>query len=362
MAVYKIFSSEDATIYSRFPSANAGLDEILEVSVKNKLDYLNDGSNSNSLDDIRRSLIRFSNSDINTIKSLTTGSFKANLRLYLANAENLNTTYTLEFRRVAQSWEMGTGKFGDSPEVRNGVNWYTSQSYFTTVTNWVNPQYYITAGGGSWTGTFTTQSFDHLASKDINADITPILDSWFSGSGNFGLIVKHPINIESSSANYMALSFFSNDTHTIYPPTLEFKWDDSSYATGSLSVVSDSDTIVSLANNQATFKTGTTKYKFRINSRDIYPVRTFMTSSMYTTNKALPKESYWSIVDMKTGDVVVDFDENYTKISCDPNGNYFTVYMNGLEPERYYKVLVKSSLPSGETVVFDNDQLFKLVN
>ena len=35
MAVYKIFASADTTLYSSSPAANTGLDEILEVSVKN---------------------------------------------------------------------------------------------------------------------------------------------------------------------------------------------------------------------------------------------------------------------------------------------------------------------------------------
>ena len=38
MAVYKIFASADATIYSRYPVKNTGIDPILEVSVKNSQD------------------------------------------------------------------------------------------------------------------------------------------------------------------------------------------------------------------------------------------------------------------------------------------------------------------------------------
>ena len=34
MAVYKIFPSSDATLYSKYPAQNTGLDEILEVAVK----------------------------------------------------------------------------------------------------------------------------------------------------------------------------------------------------------------------------------------------------------------------------------------------------------------------------------------
>jgi hypothetical protein len=34
--------------------------------------------------------------------------------------------------------------------------------------------------------------------------------------------------------------------------------------------------------------------------------------------------------------------------------------MNGLEPERYYKVLIKTILDNGETVVFDENYYFKV--
>jgi hypothetical protein len=35
--------------------------------------------------------------------------------------------------------------------------------------------------------------------------------------------------------------------------------------------------------------------------------------------------------------------------------------MNGLEPERYYKLLIKSVLSNGEVVVADEDYIFKVV-
>ena len=39
---------------------------------------------------------------------------------------------------------------------------------------------------------------------------------------------------------------------------------------------------------------------------------------------------------------------------------YFDVYMNGLEPERYYKILIKTVL-DGTTKVFDEDIMFKVI-
>lgn len=366
MAVYKIFPSSDATLYSKFPAQNTGLDEILEVAAKNSDDPQNSliaGVSSSILyDDIRRSLIRFSDEDLNKIKLFSTGSWKAGLKLYLADADNLSTTYSLEVRQVSQSWNMGTGKFADSPETRNGVCWYNTSSYVSANNSWATnaSQYFMTPGGGSWTGSyFGSQSFDYKANKDPNVDVTRIVDSWFSGSSNNGFLVKLPTNIESSSVSYIGLSFFSVDTHTIYPPTLEMKWDDSSY-TGSLSEISDSDFVVTIGNNQGIYKIQTERVKFRINARDKYPARVFTTSSLYTTNKRLPQTTYWAIQDLKTTDMVVDFDTNFTKVSYDQNGSFASLYLNGLEPERYYKLLVKTTLPTGETIDVDNDCIFKI--
>ena len=367
MAVYKIFPASDATLYSKFPAQNTGLDEILEIAVKNN------GNSANSLvetvptepilyDDIRRSLIRFSDADIAKIKTYTTGSWQAGLKLYLANAENLSTQYTVQIAQVSQSWDMGTGKFGDSPETRNGVCWYNTSSYISASNSWKtnSSQYYITPGGGSWSGSLCSQSFDYSANKDLNVDVTTIVNSWFSGSANNGFIAKFPIAVESSSLSYIALSYFSVDTHTIYPPTLEMRWDDSIY-TGSLSTIQDTNFVVSIGNNQGNYRSDTGLIKFRVNVREKYPTRVFTTSSLYTTNKRLPQSSYWALQDVKTTDMIIDFDTNYTKISSDGQGSYLNLYMNGLEPERYYKLLIKTNLSSGELIDVDNDCIFKIV-
>jgi hypothetical protein len=366
MAVYKIFASADNTLYSSNPAANTGLDEILEASVKNSDAPLNnfvDPVPSEPLlqDNLRRTILLFSDQDIAKLKSYTTGSWKTNLKLYLATAENLNTEYSLEVRQVSQSWQMGTGKFQDSPETRNGSCWYSPTQFVSTTNTWGSGSYYLTPGGGSWTNLMVTQSFNYSDNKDINVDVSSIVDTWFSGSrSNYGFIVKHPDAVEQNSGSYIGLSFFSVDTHTIYPPTLEIKWDDSSYSTGSLSVINSTDSVITLSNNLDTYKYGTGKYRFNINSRDKYPVRTFTTSSIYITNKALPQTSYWSLQDVKTNDILIDYDTSYTKISCDGINSYFNLYMNGLEPERYYKILIKTVLSDGSSYEIDNNLIFKV--
>jgi hypothetical protein len=369
MAVYKIFPSKDSTIYSIQPELNAGRDEILEVSVKNvsSVAGLTDNVNNPSKDDIRRTLLYFAESDINTIKTLADDNFKANLRLYLANAENLSQDYTIECYPVSQNWAMGTGKFNDNPQTQNGVSWkktgYTNESIeWNSI--YGTEEYLFTTGGGTWNETYlVTQSFEYTTDKDLNLNITPILTQWYSSSiENYGLILKHEPTIELNTGSYIDLKYFSIDTHTIYPPCIDFKWDDSLYNTGSVNagIISSGDFVLNVSNNLGEFKKDT-KYNFQIKARDKFPQRQFTTSSVYLNWKYLPITSYWGLQDFKTTEMVVDFDTEYTKISANTTGNYFTMYMNGLQPERTYKLLVKTILQNSEEIVVDNDILFKIV-
>ena len=94
--------------------------------------------------------------------------------------------------------------------------------------------------------------------------------------------------------------------------------------------------------------------RFRLNVRPQYPARVFSTASFYTTNYYLPTASYYAIKDLDTDEFVVEFDDSYTKISADSNSSYFDLYMNGFEPERYYKILIKTTL-DGSTKVLDEN-------
>ncbi len=117
---------------------------------------------------------------------------------------------------------------------------------------------------------------------------------------------------------------------------------------------------INVGNNPGEFKKDT-KYNFSVKARDKFPTRQFTTSSVYLNWKYLPSASYWAIQDFKTTEMVIDFDTNYTKLSANSDGNYFTVYMNGLQPERTYKLLFKTVLSNTEQIVVDDDILFKIV-
>jgi hypothetical protein len=418
MAVYQIFASADSTVYSRYPSKNTGRDPILEVSAKNSQDgtrflyresltnnpyYTYDLAANGNYDtteyyfpdkDIRRALLQFSTADITKLEAFASesisGSWKANLKLYLASAQNLSTTYSLDVFALSQSWAMGTGQFAQVPESRNGVSWLYTGPYQNSPLWTQTGSSYITLYSGS-------QFFDYMSNKDINMDITDVVGGWFAyplptnyatpvdnlgteggdpiitendnnivvstvGIPNYGLIVKHPDYIENNTSSFVDLKFFSVDTHTIYPPTIEFKWADAVYGpTGSWSLATNDQITIVLQNNPGQFRQNEV-YKVRTGVRATYPARQFTTSSVYLNQLYLPEQSYWSLMDYKTNEIIVDFDTEYTKLSADTTSNYFFLYTSGLEVNRFYKILIKTILQSGEEVIYTNENLiFKVV-
>ena len=374
MAIYKLFPSADATIYSAFPAMNTGLDEILEGSTSTEVSAL---QSTIPYPQVSRALIKFDTAEISDIftNNIKTSAWQASLKLLAANVTGITDTTTLAVNALAEDWAMGTGKYADSPETQNGVSWTWrsssgSNAWTTTgFTPGTTGSYNLTtnpysAGGGVWyTASQASQSFNYYSTVDLNFNITPIVRLWNSGSINkYGLIVRQTQSQEfiASVNNTSTLKYFSRDTHTIYPPCLELKWDDSTYNTGSLSLLSTTPAIVALDNNPGVFYPESIN-TFRVNAGLQNPRRVWQTASLYTINYALPQASYYAIKDLDTDEYVVDFDTTYTKLSCDPTGNFFTVYMNGLEPERYYKILIQSTI-GGSTIVFDNQYNFKVIN
>jgi len=368
MAIYKIFPEKSATLYSFYPTVNTGLDEILEISSYYSI---------NDTDEVSRAIIKFPSAQINEILTSKVGNnnFDVYLKLYLANASSIPLNYTLHSHPLASDWNMGTGRLGNSPITTDGASWkyidqdsgsrwFTNGSFPAGTTGSYVSSSSATAGGGLWySGSIyeASQSFTHLTSKDIELKVSNAVKAWNSGSlPNYGFILKHSSSIEFTSQSKFETKYFSGNTHTIYPPCLEIRWDDSSYYTGSIAIVSSSLFVATLGNNKNEYQQDSVQ-RFRVNVRDQFPTRRFQTTSLYLDNKALPTSSYWSIKDLDTEEIVVDYDTNYTKISYDASGSYFDVYMNGLEPERYYKLLFKTVLANGETVISDNNYYFKVI-
>jgi len=394
MAVYKLFPSQDATMYSLFPQMNTGIDEIIEIS---NLNFA-----VNSYPQVSRYLVQFDQDEIdNVIDGKINGAqWDAHLRNYIATAQGINLDTKLYIYPVSGAWGMGTGKYLDSPIVTNGVSWqYQIQSGSKQWdTSGFNP--YVTAsysgsnvGGGTWyTGSnlpgldvVQTQTFSYRSDKDLNVIVTDTVKAWYTSSNsltgsytnivNNGFLVKWEgyNSYEDTTGNYYVefnqnkntqpvLQYYSVDTHTIYPPQLEFRWRDYVWNTGSSTqtIVNTSQIYASIVNNGGFFYSQSIQ-QFRIDCRPQFPPAIFQTASIYTTNYYLPTASYWAIKDLDTNEYVVDFDANYTQISADATSSYFTVYMNGLQPERYYTILFQTTI-GGTTLVLDSNYNFKVIN
>ena len=121
------------------------------------------------------------------------------------------------------------------------------------------------------------------------------------------------------------------------------------------------------------------RVRFRLVGRAKYPTKSYSnTASEYLTAKYLPsgsKEnvgsgssggngSYYSVKDAQTEDVIIPYGTG-SLISCDSTGNYFNLWMNGLQAERYYKFefrVISGSNTVDETIQhFDDDFVFKVV-
>jgi hypothetical protein len=398
MAVYKIFPTQDTTLYCSNPVANTGLDAILEVS--NKIGISGDP-------EVARYLIQFDQEEILDIYSnkIGTNSYEVYFKNFIAEAQGLNQNTFLELLPVAQSWNNGTGYYLDNPSEKDGASWayanYSGSSPWSTsgVYSSINGDAFYTssysnicggAGGGNWfidssgslyvvvgyvlPGYVATMyssgsvniSFGLRSPKDIEAKVTNIVDAWIGESiPNYGFIVKLTGSQEFNPSQFVQpiFKYYSVDTNTIYPPTLEFRWRDySTVLTGSAtgSIVTTSNIKMSLAENPGVFYPESIN-RFYVNVSPLYPARAYQTSSLYTNLNYLPTASHYAIKDLDTNEYVINFDDNYTQISSDSTGNYFDVYMSGLEPERYYKILIKTVI-QGSTKIFDDHYYFKVVN
>ena len=384
MAYYFLFPEIDSTLYSHpnRSEMNAGGDEILEI-VKER-------GNSDQILYPSRVLIKFKNEEIQNLISDIIGHSKFNLgtsaSLNLISAEpiNLIQTLNLEVFAVSQSWDEGTGRYSNLPTSSNGCSWkfrnntikkdeWSTDNFGTGGgTGSVVSSSLITAGGGTWyTGSDFRSSQQFLAgtSLDTNFDVTNIVKkhsaSLFNGSlyptgiFNNGFLIKKPDSVEMNvSHSFGQLQYFSVDTHTIHPPKLIFKWDDSVHTLQS-SAKQSGELNVSLYRNREEYNQNDEAI-FRIHVRDKYPTRQFTSTSNFLDVGYFTTSSFYSIRDAYSEQEIIPFDDDFTKLSADSEGMFFKLFMKGLQPERYYRILFKHKNQDG-TRVYDDNYLFKVV-
>ena len=394
MAHYFLFPEKDATIYSHTTqqSLNTGIDEILTLrDVASTTDLNNYPS---------RFLIQFKTNEFVDVINNKAGNqniITASLNLFQTEHGNLSSDQHIEAYPLAENWVNGTGRLGNSPQTTDGVSWKfrdgSDNSYSNTFgTSWSTSSAIIpdfttgswtdeAPGGGLWYVGFqdvhpisdfeATSSFSYNDEIDLSLNITkPVIKHYKyhyensgtpSGIPNNGFIIKRSGSQEFTTKDDGELNFFSMDTHTIYSPHLDISWDDSVYdesAATNDKILNSGEIYVTLRNNKGEFKT-IEEPTFRLNVRELYPTRKFSTTSNYLDVKYFTKNSYYSLVDYATEETVIPFGPT-SRLSADSEGMYFKLYMNGLQEDRYYKLLFKHENNDGVRV-FDENCYFKIV-
>ena len=354
MGYYFLTASKDASVYLQQPNQNTGLDEILEI---NKVYYGN-------IKDVSHILLKFDVGFISaSISNNTISMNSAELILKETQSDEIPLEYTIYANPISGSWEMGTGTRFDNISTQ-GVTWnyregdssleWLQNNFATNTTASIN-----NGDGGTWyTNYGTTQAFNYQTA-DINMDVKSMLSAWISGSIiNDGIILKYATEKESDTADYGQLKFFSKETHTIHQPKIRIGWDDSVFNSGSLTALTANDIKVGVTNLKKEYKVGTIA-KLQIFGRELYPLKTFTDTFSYTNIKYLPTTTYYQIKDYASNDIIIPFSD-YSKISCDSNGNYIKVNFSNWEADRVYKIEFKID-NNGSIEYFDDSITFSIV-
>ena len=333
---------QDASIYEQVPSRNTGADEILEVG------------KTRETGGAARALIQF---DVSKFIAPSGSEFFLNLRI--AHAEKFQRNQTVEFYVVSESWDEGTGFFEqDLVNPRDGASWINR-----TAVAWTNGNGTASLGGG--TGSLVeTSSFDWKPT-DIRLNVTELVSNWiasgsFSGSTDNGLLIKIPSADETSSAVNTNIRFFSRNTHTVYPPTLEAVWNTQTINVApncGLSLAPEEIEIF-VQNLRPEMTSGST-HRIRFGVRGSNIVKNFTNAARFQGGFFLPSGSHIGVQDAATNAFIVPFDAG-SLLSADNTGSYFDLKIENMYINRTYKILVRSTKPWG-TEVIDTGHTFRVV-
>ena len=227
--------------------------------------------------------------------------------------------------------------------------------------------------------------------KQSYPQVTNIVTKWISGSTysntpsdypygvpNNGFILKISgsdtanLGLENNDVDRFNLKFFSRNTHTIYAPKLEVRWDDRKGLSGAipnnytasfneLSMSGQVDNYVYVKGIRPEYRE-TETVKFRLGARPRHIQKSFSTSVQeFTGSYVADNSGSYSIVDLATNETLVPFSD-YTKLSLDSSSMYFNQDLNGFHPNRIYKILLRVDYDDGQRIIYDDDEYqFKVV-
>ncbi len=351
------------SIYEWNKDLNSGKDEQLELTVRNATDW---GMTTNQASRIILGIAKYTDS-----------YHSASIRLFASNVEGHKSAFNAIVSPVKDSWEEGYGKYYDNPITStDGATWrYSSLS---SQTAWTDPtaadgeasssQYviggttYLTgSNSGSTTYQTTTEGVDHDSSLfDVNFDITNYYNLVTGSLMENGLVIK--ISNEASTSTFGSMKYFSNNTNTIYYPRLELKYDDYTWSTSQTTIGTEQATVYYKGNSGKYDKKSTVR--FRPVVRETFPTASYGTASVADTIRTFTAaKAVYSIIDEKTDEEIIRFDDTFTRVCADSSGMYFDVKMNSFEIGRIYKPVIRvvDRVTTNNYEYFDNKDYFEVV-
>jgi hypothetical protein len=282
-----------------------------------------------------------------TTSSFYTGSGIGESSGYFTQSGDDNTWYSESYSWVTESIYSYTGSVG----------LYHSSSISYTYTTASIDTY--TSASNTW----ESSSFDQNAT--VNDFYTASLGSEY----------------ESASVHFSSASLTSSDAEWTYDTltgvyssqsydaiNANYLWASSSVSTSAsystattqmMNAISTEDFVIYLDNLQDEYVQNS-RIKFRVKARELYPRKTFVTESWaYSRDTGFISSSYYEIRDAWTEEEIMPWSV-YTQISVDATGSYFDLHLNGMEPERLYRILFKVVKGNIETV-YDKNYAFRII-
>jgi len=385
---YKLYPDADATISSKYPTYNSGLDKILELkktdsaigysyegewisgSTYAKNDYVkynnvlyvcdsNAGTtqfvtggdwsvfDSSSLFANSRILLKF---DLNKVpETILSSSSAVTLKLFSSDIDYVSDSFTVNAHPVSYNWELGTGIVIEQ-ENTIGVTWINK----STNSAWLSP-------GSDYLQVSSSVVFDS-DTIDLEIDVKNIVDSWRNSTyENYGFLIKKSFDDEYNRKSITNISFYSRETNTVYLPELEFSYDDHIYSTGSISGSKFTNEPISVVSkNMQKEYLYDTKHRFYASVKPRSAAKTFVEDVVPTQTNYIDGQLFYSIVDNLSNRIMIPFSTGSIVSLNSTNGYYFDVYLSGFMPNRFYKILFKSVVNGVETY-HDNDNIFKVI-
>jgi len=240
---------------------------------------------------------------------------------------------------------------------------YHSSSY---VTSSVTQRYAFTSGSDTiYSASIlgTTRTYSQFYTGSLGSEFLPATSADVSYSiATPGMTSSDIWNYDQNGSYYYSQSFTGVTASYTYVSSslVGYATASSSTSTQVIYPISSEDFVVYMSNLYNEYRKDS-KVRFRVKGRELYPRKNYVTESWtYTRDEYfLPTQSYYAVRDGWDETEWIPF-SSYTQLSVDTSGSFFDLYLNGLAPERLYRIMFKVVQGSIERTI-DNNYSFRII-